>query len=108
VQDPSNGSSAGWPRVSQLAVSFFLGPVAFSSKVAHLPAVEAWKVAGGELLWRPDGSLLWWWGSSMVVVAVEIATVGIVGDCPNSAAVVVDTTDSQVGYTPCGTWVEHH
>jgi hypothetical protein len=52
--------------VSQLAVSFFLGPVAFSSKVAHLPAVEAWKVASGELLWWPDGSLLWWWGSSMV------------------------------------------
>jgi hypothetical protein len=32
---------------------------AFSSKVAHLPAVEAWEVAGGKLLWRPDGSLLW-------------------------------------------------
>jgi hypothetical protein len=40
--------------------------VAFSSKVTHLPPVEAWKVAGGKLLWRPDGSLLWRWGRSMV------------------------------------------
>jgi hypothetical protein len=32
-----------------------------SSKVAHLPIVEAWKVVGGKLLWWPDGSLLWWW-----------------------------------------------
>jgi hypothetical protein len=31
---------------------------AFMSKVAHLPTVEAWKVAGGKLLWWPDGSLL--------------------------------------------------
>jgi hypothetical protein len=34
---------------------------AFSSKVAHLPIVEAWEVAGEKLLWWPDGSLLWWW-----------------------------------------------
>jgi hypothetical protein len=40
--------------------------VAFSSKVAHLPAVEAWKVAGGKLLLRPDDSLLWWWSRSTV------------------------------------------
>jgi hypothetical protein len=39
---------------------------AFSSKVAHLPAVEAWKVASGKLLWRPSGSLLRWWSRSMV------------------------------------------
>jgi hypothetical protein len=39
----------------------FLGQAAFSSKVAHLSTVEAWKVAGGKLLWWPDGSLLWWW-----------------------------------------------
>jgi hypothetical protein len=32
-----------------------------SSKVAHLPTVEAWKVVGRKLLWWPDGSLLWWW-----------------------------------------------
>jgi hypothetical protein len=32
--------------------------------------------------------------------------VGIVGDNPNSAAVVVDIDDPQVGYTPCGT-LEH-
>jgi hypothetical protein len=39
---------------------------AFSSKVAHLLAVEAWNVAGGKLLWRPDGSLLWWWSRSTI------------------------------------------
>jgi hypothetical protein len=33
----------------------------FSSKVAHLPTVEAWNVAGGKLLWWPDGSLLRQW-----------------------------------------------
>jgi hypothetical protein len=43
-----------------------LGQMAFSSKVAHLPAVEAWKVAGGKLLWWPDGSLLWRWSRGMV------------------------------------------
>jgi hypothetical protein len=37
-----------------------LGQVAFTSEVAHLLAVQAWKVAGGKLLWWPDGSLLWW------------------------------------------------
>jgi hypothetical protein len=36
----------------------FLGQAAFSSKVTHLPVVEAWKVVGGKLLWWPDGSLL--------------------------------------------------
>jgi hypothetical protein len=34
--------------------------------VAHLPTVEAWKVAGGKLLWRPDCNLLWRWGRSTV------------------------------------------
>jgi hypothetical protein len=43
-----------------------LGRAAFPSKVAHLPAVEAWKVAGGKLLWWPDGSMLWWWGRGTV------------------------------------------
>jgi hypothetical protein len=43
-----------------------LGQMAFSNKVAHLPTVEAWKVAGRKLLWWPDGSLLWRWGRSMV------------------------------------------
>jgi hypothetical protein len=38
-----------------------LGQTAFSSKVAHLPIVEAWKVAGGKLQWWPDGSLLRRW-----------------------------------------------
>jgi hypothetical protein len=31
---------------------------AFSSKVAHLPTVVAWKVASRKLLWWPDGGLL--------------------------------------------------
>jgi hypothetical protein len=35
-----------------------LGYAAFSSEVAHLSAVEAWKAAGGKLLWWPDCSLL--------------------------------------------------
>jgi hypothetical protein len=32
-----------------------------------------------------------------VVVAAEIAAVGIVGDCPNSAVVVVDAAHPHVG-----------
>jgi hypothetical protein len=40
--------------------------VAFSCKVAHLPVVEARKVVGEKLLWRPGRSLLWWWCRSMV------------------------------------------
>jgi hypothetical protein len=43
-----------------------LGQDAFLSEVAHLPTVEAWKVASGKLLWWPDGSLLRWWGRGMV------------------------------------------
>jgi hypothetical protein len=43
-----------------------LGQAAFSSEVAHLPIVEAWKVTGGKLLWWPDGSLLRRWGRGMV------------------------------------------
>jgi hypothetical protein len=43
-----------------------LGLAAFCSKVAHLPSIEAWKVAGGKLLWRPGGSLLWQWSRSTV------------------------------------------
>jgi hypothetical protein len=39
---------------------------AFSSKVAHLPTVEAWEVAGGKLLWWHDGSLLRWCSGSTV------------------------------------------
>jgi hypothetical protein len=38
----------------------------FSSKVAHLPTVEAWKVAGGKPLWWPNGSLLWRWSRGTV------------------------------------------
>jgi hypothetical protein len=43
-----------------------LGQMAFSSNVEHLPAVEASKVAGGKLLWWPDGSLLWRWCTGTV------------------------------------------
>jgi hypothetical protein len=43
-----------------------LRQAALSSKVAHLPTVEAWKVAGRKLLWWPDGSLLRRWGRSTV------------------------------------------
>jgi hypothetical protein len=43
-----------------------LGQAAFSSKVAHPPAVEAWKVAGEKLLWWPNGSLLRWWSRGTV------------------------------------------
>jgi hypothetical protein len=43
-----------------------LGQAALSSKVAHLPTVEAWKVAGRKLLWWPDGSLLQQWSRGTV------------------------------------------
>jgi hypothetical protein len=43
-----------------------LGQAAFSSEVAHLPVVEAWKVTCGKLLWWPDESLLWWWSRGTV------------------------------------------
>jgi hypothetical protein len=43
-----------------------LGKAAFSSEVAHLSTVEAWKVAGGKLLWWPDGSLLRQWSRGTV------------------------------------------
>jgi hypothetical protein len=42
-----------------------------------------------------------------MAVAAGIATVGIVGDNLNSAAVVVDAADPQVGYTPYDTLEEH-
>jgi hypothetical protein len=40
--------------------------VALSSKVARLLKVEASKVAGGKLLWWPDGSLLRRWGRGTI------------------------------------------
>jgi hypothetical protein len=43
-----------------------LGQTTFSSKVAHFPLVEAWKVASGKLLWWSVGSLLWRWSRGMV------------------------------------------
>jgi hypothetical protein len=38
-------------RYRSLRQVALLGQAAFSSEVAHLLAVEAWKVAGGKLLW---------------------------------------------------------
>jgi hypothetical protein len=49
-----------------------LRQAAFPSEVAHLPAVEAWKVAGGKLLWWSDGSLLWWWGRGMIELLLRL------------------------------------
>jgi hypothetical protein len=43
-----------------------LGLAAFSSKVAYLPIIEAWKVAGRNLLWHSDGSLLQQWSRGTV------------------------------------------
>jgi hypothetical protein len=43
-----------------------LGQVALSSEVAYLPAVEAWKVTGRNLLWWPNGSLLQRWSRGTV------------------------------------------
>jgi hypothetical protein len=40
--------------------------------VAHLPAVESWKVACGELFWRPGGILLWQWGRSTVQLLLQL------------------------------------
>jgi hypothetical protein len=34
--------------------------------MSQLPAVEAWKVTVGSLLWWPDCNLLWRWGRSTV------------------------------------------
>jgi hypothetical protein len=34
--------------------------------VPYLPTIEAWKVASGKLLWRPNCSLLRWWCRSTV------------------------------------------
>jgi hypothetical protein len=42
-----------------------------------------------------------------MVVAAGTIVVGIVGDGPNFAAIVVDAADPQVGYTPCGTLEGH-
>jgi hypothetical protein len=49
-----------------------LGQAAFPSEMAHLTAVEAWKVAGGKLLWWPDGNLLRWWGRGMVELLLRL------------------------------------
>jgi hypothetical protein len=53
-----------WCRSSRRVA--LLGQTAFSSKVAHLSAVGAWKVAGKKLLWLPNGSLLRRWSRGTV------------------------------------------
>jgi hypothetical protein len=78
----------------------------FSNKVNHLPAVEAWKVAGGKLLWWPDGSLLQRWSRGIVelrLLLLELPRLELWVMAPNSAVVVVNVADPQVWYTPCGT-----
>jgi hypothetical protein len=45
--------------------------------------------------------------AAAVAVVAGIAAVGFMGDRPNSAVIVVDAADLQVGYTPCGTLEEH-
>jgi hypothetical protein len=54
-----HGCRSSW-RVALLRLA------ALTSKVAHLPAVESWKVAGGELLWWSNGSLLQRWSRGMI------------------------------------------
>jgi hypothetical protein len=54
-----HGCRSSW-RVALLRQTTLL------SKVAHLPILEVWKVAGGKLLWWPDGSLLRWWSRGTV------------------------------------------
>jgi hypothetical protein len=49
-----------------------LGQAAFLSEIAHFPIVEAWKVAGGKLVWWLDGSLLRWWGRGMVELLLRL------------------------------------
>jgi hypothetical protein len=51
-------------RSSQWVV--LLGLATFSCKVAHLPAAEAWEVAGRKLLWWPDCSLLLQWSRGTI------------------------------------------
>jgi hypothetical protein len=36
------------------------------------PAIEAWKVVGGKLLWWPNGSLLWRWCRGMVELLLRL------------------------------------
>jgi hypothetical protein len=50
-----------------------LGQAPFSSEVAHLPTVEAWKVVGGKLLWWPNGNLLRWWSRGTVELLLELS-----------------------------------
>jgi hypothetical protein len=54
-----HGCRSSW-RVALLRLA------ALKSKVAHLPAVESWKVAGGELLWWSNGSLLQRWSRGTI------------------------------------------
>jgi hypothetical protein len=90
------------------------GQLAFSSKVAHLPAVEAWKVAGEKLLWWPDGSLLQWWCRGTVelllllwLLLLELSQLELWMIGPILLLLSSTQLTPQVGYTPCGTLEEH-
>jgi hypothetical protein len=52
--------------VPELVVNCFVSSGGIREKVTHLSTVEAWKVAGGSLLWWLDCSLLQQWNRSMV------------------------------------------
>jgi hypothetical protein len=87
-----------------------LGQAAFLSKVAHLPVVEAWKVASGKLLWWPDGSLLRWWSRGMVellLLLLELPRLELWVIAPILLLLWSTQLTPQVGYTPCGTLEEH-
>jgi hypothetical protein len=93
-----------------------LGQTAFSSKVAHLPAVEAWKVAGGKLLWWPDGSLLRRWCRGMVelllllllrLLLLELPRLELWAMGPILLLLWSTQLTRWVGDTPCGTLEEH-
>jgi hypothetical protein len=52
--------------VPELVVSCFAWAGGILKQSGPSPTVEAWNVAGGKLLWWPDGSLLWRWSRGMV------------------------------------------
>jgi hypothetical protein len=85
---------------------------AFSSKVPHHTTVEAWKVAGGKLLWWRNGSLLRWWGRSTIelllwLLLLEMPWLELWVTAPILLLLWLTQADPHVGYTPCGTWEEH-
>jgi hypothetical protein len=70
---------------------------------------SCWQETAVVACWQPAAAVEQGHGctAAAAAVAARIAAAGIVGDGPNSAAVVVDAADPQVGYTPCGALEEH-